>query len=73
MVTDIGIGLANVLGQDPATDRTKLRLHLLTVGAFLGGGIFGALLYRCIGTTLLRIVALLLALLAAPGIRTAGR
>lgn len=73
MVTDIGIGLANLLERRPAADRAKLRLHLVTVSAFLAGGILGVLLYRCLGTALLLVVAGLLAMLAIPGISSARR
>ena len=73
MVTDIGIGLANLLERSAQVDRPKLRLHLVTVAAFLGGGILGVLLYRWLGTTLLLVVAALLAALAIPGISTARR
>lgn len=73
MVTDIGIGLANLLERHPAADRGKLRLHLVTVAAFLGGGLVGVLLYRWLGTALLFVVAGLLATLAIPGISRARR
>lgn len=73
MVTDIGIGLANWLEGHPATDRDRLRLHLLNVGAFLAGGIGGVLLFRMIGTALLLVAAGLLAALALPGISMARR
>lgn len=73
MVTDIGIGLANVLERHPALDRAKLRLHLVTVVAFLAGGILGALLYRWLGAALLFVAACLLAVLAIPGIITERR
>ncbi|MBA9071701.1 uncharacterized membrane protein YoaK (UPF0700 family) [Methylobacterium sp. RAS18] len=73
MVTDIGIGLANVLERYPAAEWAKLRLHLVTVVAFLGGGILGVLLYCWLGTALLFVAACLLAVLAIPGISTARR
>ncbi|GEP11238.1 YoaK family protein [Methylobacterium gnaphalii] len=73
MVTDIGIGLASLLGERPGLDRSKLRLHSITVAAFLSGGILGVLAYRAMGMQLLFPVAVLLALLALPGMRSARR
>lgn len=72
-VTDIGIGLANLLERHPGADRDKLRLHLVTVAAFLGGGILGVVLFRLIGTALLVLAAAILAALAIPGINMARR
>lgn len=72
-VTDIGIGLANLLERHPRADRDKLRLHLVTVAAFFGGGILGVLLFRLIGTALLVLAACVLAALAIPGINMARR
>ncbi|MCJ2096272.1 MULTISPECIES: YoaK family protein [unclassified Methylobacterium] len=72
MVTDIGIELARWLDRkagDPLAKRhdpDKLRLHLMTVGAFLGGGLVGVLAYRTVGVGLLFAAAAILALLAAP-------
>lgn len=73
MVTDIGIGLANLIERHPGADRDKLRLHIVTVGAFLGGGILGVVLFQAIGTALLVVVAGILAALAIPGITMARR
>lgn len=73
MVTDIGIGLANLLEGHPALDRDKLRLHLVTVGAFLFGGVVGVLTFKMIGTALLVVAGGLLAALAIPGISMARR
>lgn len=73
MVTDIGIGLAHLLERRPVADRGKLRLHLVTVFAFLAGGILGVLLYHRLGTGLLFLAAGCLALLALPGVSTAHR
>ncbi|MCJ2014528.1 YoaK family protein [Methylobacterium sp. J-076] len=73
MVTDIGIGLANLVERHPDANRAKLRLHAVTVAAFLGGGIVGVLLFRVIGTALLIVAAGLLAALAIPGITMARR
>jgi uncharacterized membrane protein YoaK (UPF0700 family) len=74
MITDIGIELARWLDRragDPLAKRhdpDKLRLHLMTVGAFLGGGLLGVVAYRAIGVGLLFAAAAILALLAAPTI-----
>jgi len=73
MVTDIGIGLANFLERRPDVDRDKLRLHLVTVAAFLGGGILGVVLFQVMGTALLVVASCVLAALAIPGITTARR
>lgn len=73
MVTDIGIGLANLLERRPDVDRDKLRLHLVTVAAFLGGGILGVVLFQVMGTALLVVAACVLAALAIPGITMARR
>ncbi len=73
MVTDIGIGLANLLERHPGVDRDKLRLHLVTVAGFLGGGILGVVLFRVMGTALLVVAACVLAALAIPGITMARR
>lgn len=76
MVTDIGIELARWLDRkagDPQAKRhdpAKLRLHLMTVGAFLGGGLLGVVAYRAIGVGLLFAAAAILALLAVPAITT---
>ena len=80
MVTDIGIELGNLLDlswhrwrrQGPARsfdyDGDKLRLHGFTVLSFLGGGVCGVLGYRRFGAYFLLGAALLLLLLALPGI-----
>ena len=80
MVTDIGIELGNLLdlavhrgsqggcGGNPAYDGEKLRLHGFTVLSFLGGGVFGVLAYRRFGPYFLFGAALLLLLLALPGV-----
>ncbi|WP_430912319.1 YoaK family protein [Methylobacterium sp. sgz302541] len=74
MVTDIGIGLANLLERHPTIARGKLRLHVVTVVAFLLGGICGVLAYRLIGTSLLLLAAAaLLMMLALPGITSLRR
>ena len=76
MVTDIGIEIANLLSR-PADrahgraefDREKLRLHALTVAAFLVGGVVGVVAYRGIGSLVLFGAALWLMALAIPGLR----
>ena len=72
-VTDIGIGLANLMERNPNIDRARLRLNLVTVAAFLGGGIVGVVVFRLIGTGLLVVAAGLLAAFAIPTIATARR
>ena len=80
MVTDIGIELGNLLDltwcrRQPGSSHAeadynagKLLLHGVTVLAFLGGGVAGVLAYRRLGPLLLFGAALLLLLLALPGI-----
>ena len=72
-VTDLGIGLAHLLEGHPGADRAKLRLHLVTVAAFLAGGIAGVVVFKAVGIALLFGAAGLLAALALPGISTARR
>ncbi len=81
MVTDIGIELGNLLdvawhrraghglrGTTAVYNGDKLRLHGFTVLSFLGGGVFGLLAYRRIGPYFLFGAAVLLVLLALPGV-----
>ena len=78
MVTDIGIELGNLLdlawhrrglrGRDAEYNAGKLLLHGVTVLSFLGGGVAGVLAYRRLGPLFLFGAALLLLLLAVPGI-----
>ena len=82
MVTDIGIEVGNLLdlvlhrrpGRDDRKEAeyngSKLRLHGFTVLSFLGGGVFGVLAYKATGACFLFGTALLLLLLALPGIMT---
>jgi uncharacterized membrane protein YoaK (UPF0700 family) len=72
-MTDIGIGLVHLAARHPGTDRARLRLHCVTVVAFLAGGIAGVVVFKAIGTALLFVAAGLLAALAIPGITTARR
>ncbi|GJE48844.1 hypothetical protein GOFOIKOB_1878 [Methylobacterium tardum] len=76
MITDIGIELARWLDRgasvpDPLKphDPERLRLHLLTVAAFLVGGAVGVVAYRLIGVALLFAAAGILACLALPALR----
>ena len=81
MVTDIGIELGNLLdvawhrsaryggrGTTAVFDGEKLRLHGFTVLSFLGGGLVGVIAYRRFGPYLLFAAAVLLLLLALPGV-----
>ena len=67
MVTDIGIeigrGVFGLLGTGVAIDRQKLRILLRLVGAFVGGGVVGALGFGHLGFPFsLPLAAVLLAL-----------
>ncbi|MGH8156987.1 MAG: YoaK family protein [Rhodanobacter sp.] len=81
MATDIGIELMMLLdmarGVEPSAERnsyrSKLRLHVQTVLAFLAGGMCGVLLYQSIGNRLLFVTASLLLLMAANGIYRAQK
>ncbi len=72
MLTDIGIGLGNLL--DHATNRdaptdydaAKLRLHGITVLSFLAGGLIGVIAYQKTGPWFLFGVAVLLLIIALP-------
>ena len=80
MVTDIGIELGNLLDLawrrrrldshdgEAEYNAGKLLLHGVTVLSFLGGGVFGVLAYRGLGPVVLFGAALLLLLLALPGL-----
>ncbi len=82
MVTDIGIELGNLVdlgwhrgwrreaNGEADYDADKLRLHGFTVLSFLGGGVSGVLAYRRLGPYFLFAAALLLLLLALPGVIT---
>ena len=50
-------------------DPVRLRLHLLTVAAFLAGGVMGVFVYRLAGVALLFVTAAILAALARPALR----
>ncbi|ANT62133.1 hypothetical protein AYJ57_17015 [Salipiger sp. CCB-MM3] len=66
MATDIGIGLAALLGGETARREAlpKLTLHGLTLGCFALGGIAGALLFGYVGNWLFVIAAAALLLIA---------
>lgn len=50
MATDVGLGIAALLaGTADPTSAGRLQLYGVTLGAFLVGGIFGALVYQQIG------------------------
>ena len=76
MVTDIGIELGNIIDlawrreheDAPAYNKEKLRLHGFTVLSFLGGGVAGVLAFDRLGAYFLLMMAVLLFLLALPGI-----
>jgi uncharacterized membrane protein YoaK (UPF0700 family) len=76
MATDIGIELGTAIdilrGREPvanaAENRTKLKLHLYTIAAFLIGGIIGVVIYQAIDGYLLLVCAALLLLIAMNGI-----
>lgn len=84
MVTDIGIELGNLLdlawhrrgpggpGAEVEYNAGKLLLHGVTVLSFGSGGVFGVLAYRSLGPLFLFGAALLLFLLALPGIAGKG-
>lgn len=76
MATDIGIELGITLdilrgrGDNAYAldNRAKLRLHLLTIGAFLTGGVIGVVLYQAIAGCLLIVASMLLLAIAAKGL-----
>ncbi|XMS56570.1 YoaK family protein (plasmid) [Rhizobium sp. SYY.PMSO] len=76
MATDIGIELGIALdilrGKDDGAhsidNRAKLRLHLLTIGSFLIGGVIGVLLYQAIAGYLLIVASALLLAIALRGL-----
>jgi len=81
MATDIGIELGIAFDilrgrdheSDAAHNRSKLRLHLFTISAFLLGGIVGVVFYRAIGGWLLIAAAMMLLIIAILGISRARR
>lgn len=81
MATDIGIelGLLIDIARGKAKDIdakpiiTRLRLHLETMLSFLGGGIFGVLVYRTLGAYLFGVAALVLIILASVALSESKR
>ena len=81
MATDIGIEIAIAIdilrGRDvsgeAASNRTKLRLHVYTIGAFFSGGVAGVLIYQSVGGVLLLAASLLLLVIALDALRRAGK
>lgn len=78
MLTDIGIGVA-LLATSRAqwvhksdSARTRLALHLGTVGAFLAGGVVGLLGYQVVGAYFISVCGLLLVAIAGPYVLRAG-
>lgn len=68
MATDIGIGLAALVGDEKSRQEAtpKLWLHSLTLTCFAFGGLCGALLFKFVGSWLFMITAALLLLIAVP-------
>ena len=80
MATDIGIELGVALdalrgkdnGLSLSDNLSRLRLHVLTITAFLAGGVAGVAVYRTIGGHLLEICAILLFVISLTGLRHAS-
>ena len=76
MATDIGIELVLIAdlrrhdreGADYAQIKSALRLHGETVLSFLGGGVFGIMIFNWIGDSILLVAAALLGGLALKGL-----
>ncbi|WP_299563783.1 YoaK family protein [uncultured Sulfitobacter sp.] len=68
MATDIGIGLAALVGDAKSRQDAlpKLKLHSLTLASFAIGGVCGALLFHLAGNWLFVISASVLLLIAVP-------
>lgn len=79
MATDIGIELAILLGSarerrdSQSVVRARFILHVMTLFAFLGGGVIGVLAYIGIGSYMLLLIAVLLLAVSIPEIRKANR
>lgn len=71
MATDIGLNLATLTnrGQDHAEARSRLVLHMSTLGSFLLGGIAGVLCYLVIGAFVFVLAAVVLTFTALPELR----
>ena len=75
-ITDIGIELARWFdarnagrGALKPHDPERLQLHLMTVSAFMIGGLVGVLTYRAVGVGLLFAAGTVLAAMAVPALR----
>lgn len=68
MATDIGIGLAALVGDKKSRQEVapNLCLHSMTLACFALGGFCGALLFQVVGSWLFMIAAALLLLIAVP-------
>src|SRR5690606_7016565 len=75
MATDIGLGLAAVVGDPPqrAEAIARLRLYLTTILSFFAGGILGVVAYVMIGGWLLLVSAAVLVMIATPEALRASR
>jgi len=81
MATDMGIELATLFdvrrgvesAEEWPANRSRLRLHAMTILAFLIGGVVGVLLYGLVGGSLLVGAAILLISIAVPEIIKARR
>ncbi|NPD15296.1 DUF1275 domain-containing protein [Xinfangfangia sp. D13-10-4-6] len=68
MATDLGIGLATLLGDKAAKSEAvpKLKLHALTLTCFAAGGVLGALVYSIAGHWVFIVGAAVLLMVAGP-------
>lgn len=75
MATDVGIGLAAMMGGKAARRAAlpKLKLHGLTLACFAVGGIGGAIMFGAVGNWLFVIAAAILLLVAVPDVLRAWR
>ncbi|WP_449395576.1 YoaK family protein [Devosia riboflavina] len=71
MATDLGLNLAALTssGRDQDEVRSRLVLHLSTLGSFLLGGIVGVLSYLVIGAFVFVLAATVLLVIALPELR----
>lgn len=71
MATDIGLNLATLASRGRGYDEAKSRLvlHLSTLGSFLLGGIVGVLSYLVIGAFVFVLAATALLVIALPELR----
>ncbi|MFU0503643.1 YoaK family protein [Pseudaminobacter sp. NGMCC 1.201702] len=75
MATDIGLGLAAVVGNPPqrAEAIARLRLYLTTIISFFVGGVLGVVAYLAIGGWLLLVSSVVLVTIAMPEAFRASR